>query len=561
MKRRPLIIDRMEQLPGRTVLITMPDGSQHKLPNSQVMLRPMNNTEGKPEIEVPFYVWKAMGFEERAEPLDKERVSVPDDLCEEPPQLVHHTPPKAHQEEACVQLLHLKVGALDMAVGEGKTKIAIDLATSRHIARRMDRLLFMAPVGALKNIREQITIHAGGSYTVYEFDECTGPEDADLQAALAAPGLVFFLAGTQSLSHGGKDMRVIKACQMIAGERTMMVLDEGDEYKGHDAKRTVLAHSLGAACRYRLVMSGTLAPESVRDIYTLYNFLDDRIISERRMATFERKFVTFDSFGRPSGSKNLHVLAARLAPYTYRHHPDDTDKVSYREVKVRLSAAHNAHYERMRDRMLKSAHFDKNSKHDLFRMYLALQQVLCGFVGEGEAGEDRRVERLVSPRENPKLLAMLAEVHKAQGPCIVWCKFRHELQDAAALLNETFPGQVSVFSGGQSRTEKEAARLAFASGQTRVFLSNAATGGRSLNGLQVATTSIYLSNTFKNTERIQSVGRVTRQPRTGVPEVVDIIAVKPDDRPTIDSLIMKAIHRKQDLLDVLEEEMDGAIGK
>lgn len=555
MSWRPLLITSIDTLPGRKVRLMLPDGAAHTVPLHAVRVMPAT-VPGQQRVDVKERIWREMGLHVMSAPLPDETVTVPDDLRETLPTPLYRTPPNPGQEQGYRALAGLRVGAIDMPVGAGKTKLIIDLAVSRYAAGRMERVLFMAPVTALDNIRAQFAQHAHAAYTMYVFGERTGPDDPELQAALNAPGLVVFLAGTQSLSHGGKDQRVVRACELIVGERTMMVLDEGDEYKGHHAKRTVHVQRIGACCRYRLVMSGTLMPESVRDVFTLYRFLDERIIPERRMATFEKKFVTFDAFGRPNGSRNMHVLAARLAPYTFRWHPASPE-VRHRTVEVPLPGELHRHYERVRDAHLRATGFDRTSKHAIFRMFLALQQVLCGYEGVRSEGGDHGMQRLVAVRDNPKLQAMLREVQAAPGPCLVWCKYRAELADAAVLLREALgPTQVCVLQGGMARAEREAQLARFRSGAVKVLITNAATGGRSLNGLQVATTAIYLSNTFKNTDRVQSLGRITRQPRTGVPEVVDLVAVKPDGRPTIDAVIMRSIARKQDLLETLAEELE-----
>lgn len=554
-KWRPLITTAVQH-DERTVLLTLVDGEQHRVPAHQVKLR--DGTGGHAVAMVAPAAWEGMQLAKRERALEPEAAPpVPKDLRCEPAPVGYSTTPHPWQEEALTQLMPLRVGGIEAKPGKGKTKVVVDMACARHRVGQVRDVLLLAPVNALHNIAAQIRQHQHRpQYAIHIFGAGTNADAVAHFAQQHPLALRWHLCGIESLGHGGKDLRFVEACEAVAGPHTLMVLDESDEFKGHTAQRTVHAEQLGARCGYRLVMSGTMTTESVLDLYSQMRFLDERILGERRRLTFEKKYVVFDRFGRPSGSKNLHVLAARIQPYVYTLN-EERYPAQYRRLGTTLEPEQHAAYEEAKRTVLARHGFSTSSKHDMFRLYLHLQQIVAGYTKPFGAGGDVRLDRLLPAHRNPKLLLLLDLVRIASGQVLVWCKFTTEKNDAAALLREALGEQeVVVYSGAENGREKEQAKQRFMAGEAKVFLSLPSAAGRSHNGLQCAGEAIYLSNTFKNRHREQSEGRITRPPRVGMPLITDLYALKPGGGQTIDDVILRVLHRKQNVVDLLGEEIE-----
>lgn len=59
-----------------------------------------------------------------------------------------------HQEKAYEKLKHLKVGALTMDMGTGKTRTMLEIIKDKYNNDKIDKILWLCPCSAKVNIKE-----------------------------------------------------------------------------------------------------------------------------------------------------------------------------------------------------------------------------------------------------------------------------------------------------------------------------------------------------------------------------------------------------------------------
>jgi len=168
---------------------------------------------------------------------------------------------------------------------------------------------------------------------------------------------------------------------------------------------------------------------------------------------------------------------------------------------------------------------------------MRLQQITGGFF-KTEGGDTISLGKV-----NPKIECLLEILEDCTGKVLVWARFKEELRLILNILRETYGHNSAVgYWGDIADKDKDHNKNRFTNDpECRFFVSQQRSGGTGLNGLQVADTEVYVSNTFSLIDRLQSEDRAHRSGSEIHKKVLifDIEAVDTLDRKVIDSLIAK----------------------
>ena len=195
-----------------------------------------------------------------------------------------------NQEKAFEKLSRLKVGALFMEMGTGKTKVALDLIASK--AHKVDYILWICPF----SIKSEI-----------EAERRKWHEELTLD-----------IVGCESI--GGSDRTFLKTLQAVKTHKTFIVVDESLKIKNKDAKRTERILKLGEYSEYRLILNGTPLSKNVLDLWTQMQFLSPKIL---RMSynEFKNTYCEYYVRGRLKGlvkkQYNVENLISLIDPYIF----------------------------------------------------------------------------------------------------------------------------------------------------------------------------------------------------------------------------------------------------
>lgn len=246
-----------------------------------------------------------------------------------------------NQEKAFKKLSRLKVGALFMEMGTGKTKVALDLIASK--AHKVGYILWICPFSIKNEIEaERRKWH----------DELT-----------------IDIVGCESI--GASDKEYLRLLRAVETHKTFIVVDESLKIKNKEAKRTERILKLGEFAEYRLILNGTPLSKNVLDLWTQMQFLSPKIL---RMTynEFKNTYCEYYVRGRLKGfvkkQYNVEHLISLIQPYIFdselelgkqKHYSDYPyqmdDREEYEELKERylqvpnidfmaISQALQAHY-------------------------------------------------------------------------------------------------------------------------------------------------------------------------------------------------------------------------
>jgi rhodanese-related sulfurtransferase len=436
-----------------------------------------------------------------------------------------------HQVPAVAKVLPLRVGALFMEQGLGKTRCAIELAHARRF--RLSRVVWFCPVTLKPTIAAEIHKHAGE--TAYIFDETTNCETLPRDR-------FWYVAGIESMSAGN---RAILAANSLIDENTFVVVDESSYIKGHAAKRTRRITTMAERARYRLVLTGTPMTQGVVDLYAQMRFLSPDILAYPSFYSFARNHLEYhpDYPGMIVRSHQTDLLAAKIAPFVYQVTKDeagiDLPAKLYDARYFGMTWQQRTWYENVKEEILESA--EEFDSYVIFRLFTALQRIASGF--HREAG------RLVEiPHVRLDVLLDNVQALPAGEPVIVWCKYVYSVEAVAAALRDL--GDVALYYGKLSQAERAAELTRFQNG-ARFLIATQATGGHGLT-LNEAAYAIFYENGFKYSERIQAEDRNHRLGQTRRPTYIDLVC-----QCGIEQRIQDALARKANVVSLFKREVAG----
>ncbi|HIT42244.1 MAG TPA: DEAD/DEAH box helicase [Candidatus Caccovicinus merdipullorum] len=426
-----------------------------------------------------------------------------------------------HQQEAVEKMRKLKVGALFMEQGTGKTITAIELARIRFEAGKIDRVVWLCPCSAKGNIKAEI------------LKQC--PEELSR---------IFVICGIETLSSSVRANEYL--LNLTSRERCFLVVDESLLVKNHQTYRCKNITRISNMCPYKLILNGTPISKNEADLYAQFYILDWRILGYRSFWSFAANHLEYDDQGRLRRVLNADYLAHKISPYTFQIRKADCIKLpgkSYRSIGFYLTNEQNLEYERVAEILMMG--IDEREPQTIYRLFSGLQAVISGkrLVFQGRR-HFHTEEFFDNPMKNPRIQALLRNIPDEKT--IIFCRFESEVSQLCEIIPDAvrFDGKVSM----KNRNEA----LKQFSGEKKYLIANKNCAGFSLN-LQFCHNIIFLSNDWELGKRLQSEDRVHRLGQNCKVNITDIFAYN-----TLDERILNCLSRKEGILDSIKKEIDMA---
>ena len=440
-----------------------------------------------------------------------------------------------HQQDAVEKLKGLKVGALYMEQGTGKTRTALSLLKPRLDAGKVDCVLWLCPCSVRQNLRDDIAFHCG------EY-----PSE-------------IVIKGIESLSSS--DRLYLMLLKLVEAHGVYLVVDESNLVKNKDAIRTARIIELSKHCQYKLILNGTPISRNEADLFAQWYILDWRILGYQSYYSFAANHLEYYTIVMPDGREivdrnrirrvlNVDYLTEKIAPYTYQVKKDECLKLpekEYRTVYYDLTDEQKELYKAAKEVYLENV--DELKPETIYKYFTALQHVTSG--QRLMTGPDERMQTeplFVNPIDNPRIKTLFEYLDGiGDDKCIIFCKYQSEIDDISVIM-ESRDMRYVTFTGRVPGKARQANREAFQT-WAQYFLSNKSCGAYGLN-LQFCRRIIYYSNDFDLATRLQSEDRIHRIGQTREVLITDICADS-----TIDRFITSCLIRKERLADAFKKEL------
>ncbi len=427
-----------------------------------------------------------------------------------------------HQKAAVDKLIKLKVGALFMEQGTGKSITVLEIARRRYEAEKIDTVIWLCPCSAKENIKKEI------------MKQC--PDELIR---------IFTICGIETLSTSVRANEYLLS--LTESRKCFLIIDESLLVKNPAAYRTINIGRISQNCQHKIILNGTPVSRNEADLFAQFKLLDWRILGYRSYWSFAANHLEYDDYGKVRKVLNTDYLAEKISPYTFQVLKADCLELPskrYYTYGFWLTRKQSQIYDRAADILMQG--LDERKPETIYRLFSGLQAVISGkdIIFES-ADHFRTVELFNDPMENPRIEALMDILPKDEKT-IVYCRYESEVSQLCSLL----PGAVR-FDGKTSLKDRNRALDAFRSDK-QYLIANKNCAGFSLN-LQFCHRIIYLSNDWELGRRLQSEDRVHRIGQEHDVDIADIFAYN-----TLDEKILDCLHRKERILDSIQEEIDNS---
>lgn len=298
-------------------------------------------------------------------------------------------------------LSRLKVGALFMEPGTGKTGAALEILSS--IEERV-AVIWLCPFQTKQNLASEIAARGRG----YLCSRIEGIES---------------LSSSDRLYLGLLDF--IDFCQKD-GCKVAVVVDESLKIKNWDAIRTRRIIEIGRKADFRLILNGTPLTRDLLDLWAQMEFLSPLIL-KMGLAEFKNTFCVVVRKTTTVGNRsrieewirdytNLDYLHSLINPYVFKYDLRLAVGRQYRSVHYSLSADDLSEYNEIKGWFLDPKQMAAMDNNIFLRMVTRLQSSYCCSIAKLEA-----IERILAGCDHSRTL--------------IYCKFIH----TRMLLENYFP--------------------------------------------------------------------------------------------------------------------------
>ena len=432
-----------------------------------------------------------------------------------------------HQIKAVEKLSKIKVGALYMEMGTGKTRTALELIKQRLDRGKVDHVLWLCPCSVKENLKRDILKHCEGNLSM------------------------FTICGIETLSSSIRANAIL--LKLVQEKNVYLIVDESNLVKNHMAKRTQNIIRLASMCNYKLILNGTPISKNEKDLFSQWYILDWRILGYQSFWSFAGNHLEYDPDipGKINRCLNTDYLVRKIAPYAYQVQKSeclDLPLKSYGTHYYDLTESQDWHYLEVADKLMFEV--DEFKPETIYRLFSGLQSVISGFEVISTKQPMKRKPFFDKPMDNPRIRALFELIDTTNDKVIIFCKYTQEILDIVTEINKKYGDYTAVPFYGKMNFKKRQKSIDMFRKKAQFFVANKTCAGYGLN-LQFCSYIIYYSNDWTYATRAQSEDRVHRIGQTNNVHIIDICASN-----TLDVKILDSLYRKENLVDSFKSELE-----
>ena len=336
-----------------------------------------------------------------------------------------------NQQEAYEFALSRPACMLDMDMGTGKTRVALDVAFARQDVRK---ILIVCPKAVLGVWAENLhKFHENENWTCITL---SGNKTVKAKTELLRKNLngvtsdkIFIVVNYDAVWRTELGDYIHKSAGF-----DLIILDESHRAKGAGTKVSKYLAMVGKHTKYRMCLSGTPMANSPLDVYGQYRFLDPNVYG----TNYERFRQQYAILGGPDmnwvvGYKNqqeLHEKFARLA-YTCKM-SDIADRIKLpaalpsTTLQVKLPASDMKTIKDLQKEFIAECRGSHIVANNVLVKILRIQQICSGFCLVKESVYDPEEMQELNTAKEDILADMLEDIGLKEN-VVVFCVFHHDL--------------------------------------------------------------------------------------------------------------------------------------
>ena len=469
------------------------------------------------------------------EAIKQSRLWLKADVLKQPE--IHQLKSWRHQVQAYWFAREVKTALLAMAMGTGKSKVAVDLVVNW----KCRLTLVLCPVSVRAVWRREFQMHAGNAIQVLVLEKGTSVKKVEQAESYLAR--LANLSNAQIAIVVNYETALTKAFSewSLCRKWDCVILDESHRVKTYNSQISKYVAKLGKRAKYRLCLTGMPMGQSQMDLFGQFRFLDPGVYG----TSYHWHRGRYAICGNPNipqqitGFKNQEEFQERMALLTFRVGSDvlDLPDVQHETRKFPLNPRSLRAYRDMERELIAQIEEGTVRAANALVRLLRLQQITSGFLPVvDERGRPKTI--CIGREKRDVLMDILSDVHE---PVVIFCRFVNDLtvvREVACELNRRY-GELSGEQNDLTETGLMPPDIDILGAQIR-------SGGIGID-LTRARIAIYYSLGFSLTDYEQSAARVHRSGQDRPVIYYHLVAAE-----TIDMMVYAALqHRKKVIDDVL----------
>lgn len=434
-------------------------------------------------------------------------------------------------------------------MGCGKTLTAIAIAGAAYEKKAIDRLLVIAPTSVVAVWPKELEEYAAFPYTVRTLlgdkkQRLKGISDLE---KYRYPKLKVAVINYESTWREG----IFEALQEYNAD--MIICDESQRIKTHDAEQSKAIHKLGDAAKYKLILSGTPVQNNAIDIFSQYRFLDRTVFGDSFYA-FRGRYAVMGGFNNKQiiGYKDLeglirreHSIAFRVTKEEAIDLPEQTFETRY----IEMTDKERRLYDQLRhDSYAALADGGEITATTVLTKLLRLQQLTGGFLVRDESEKPEQVSKAKLDAMKDIIMDYVIDGGKK---LVIFARFIPEVKALIKLAEDTLPRgmkAVSIYGDIKKEDRGPIVEQFQKDPGTMLFIGQIDTAGTGIT-LTAANTCVYYSKNFNYATYEQSLSRIHRIGQRNVCTYIDLVV-----KNTVDEMITRALRKKEDLAKTVVDE-------
>ena len=347
---------------------------------------------------------------------------------------------------------------------------------------------------------------------------------------------------------------IVKRKQKVPFE--VVVIDEGSKLKNSKTKRFQYLDALRPLFpKYRVILSGSPAPNSLLDLWAQYYFLSDgKALGDNYSDFCESYYIqnAYNPYKLDSKKGSEEKIYKKVQPYTFRLDAKDyleLPPISYTYTELDLTPKLRVQYRIFKKQFIVEINEMKYSALNAATLSGKLRQFLQGF-NYYETGKFKKDKPIIaaSTFHKIKLNALVALIDDLNQPILCTIQFKHELE----MIRKVFP-KVPVIAGETSSAKANMYIKQWNNKEIPLLLCHPLSLSHGVNLQSGGCNIVWYCQTWSSEQYLQFNKRLHRQgQKHGV--VVHHLTIK----DSIDDKVAKVLSDKtltqQKLLDFLRNE-------
>ena len=453
-------------------------------------------------------------------------------------------PMRAHQQLEFDRHKDDHARALLWYMRSGKTRAMIDLGFHLHVKDRIRLAIVVAPNGVHRVWpEEQLPQHAweGVEWNALAIDSAkvgTKAFDEHLSDIVFTPDMLWLTLIKEALNVE-RVRNVLYNVIQESHRGTLLIVDECHHFGNASSQRWRHLKALAARCEYKRILTGTEATDGLEKLWPQFEIVQHKALGAASQEAFNEKYCEtvmvkvrnkngfVQRVPKIVGYKNVETLQERVDHWSSRVTREDADLPPLvpmtRVVPLPKDLAGICR------KALEDGELPKEAGEDAWGEarscsglsgLAVLGQLSSGFIydAEGVAHELCRNPRL-------DVLADFLETVPDDEQAIIWCAYRHEVDQVHAMLGGG--RDVARYYSDQGNIERTLDLKAFKNGACHTLVGTPQSGGE---GLELGNASVIIWFSHVTSGRIRQQASERASSSGDSVAVVDLVADCKSDR-------------------------------